>query len=87
MGFGQDFLGNGGYFSGVTLLQQEFLYDYLLNPLVVSMAHCFPVKKRGGFGISSAGAYRVIFGVEGHSAANELVLNHMIFPGNCSNEL
>jgi hypothetical protein len=40
--------------SGVTLLQQESLYDYLLNPLVVSMAHCFPVKKRGGFGISSA---------------------------------
>lgn len=48
MGFGQDFLGNGGYFLGVTLLQQESLYDYLLNPLVVSMAYCFPVKKRGG---------------------------------------
>jgi hypothetical protein len=38
----------------VTLLQQESLYDYLLNPLVVSMAHCFTVKKRGGFRISSA---------------------------------
>jgi hypothetical protein len=33
---------------GVALLQQESLYDYLLNPLVVSMAHCFPVKKTWG---------------------------------------
>lgn len=55
---------------GVTLFQQESLYDYLLNPLVVSMAHCFPVKKRGGLGFLRLGAYRVIFGVEGHSAAN-----------------
>jgi hypothetical protein len=42
--------------SGVTLLQQESLYDYLLNPLVVSMAHCFLVKKRGGVGFSSVGS-------------------------------